>query len=155
MDLQWLVGMVHLDALFFIAYARNAKRGRQFDGQVEITFLVGGHAFGVVLQEDIGPDDAFAVVGVADETGEMGWLGLGKERSQKADYQKYSFHGLVSVFGVDEDGVAGHGGDGGKHATAVFHVAIKVNGGNSAKEKVGVGIQLFVGFFFAFQVTVA
>ena len=83
MDLQWLVGVIHLEASFFVAYTRNAKRGRQFHSKVEITLLVGGHAFGEVLQKDIGPDDAFAVVGIADETRDMSLLGLGKKRNQK------------------------------------------------------------------------
>ena len=45
MDLQRLVNMIHLDAFFFIPYARNAKCGGQLDGKVKIPLLVGGHPF--------------------------------------------------------------------------------------------------------------
>ena len=123
MDLQWLIGTVHIDALFFVAYARNTKCGWQLHGKVEITLLVGGHAFCAVLQKDIGPDDAFAVVGIADETGNMYLLGSDKEGSEKANQEKGLLHG-ASVFGIDEYRVAGHGGDGGKHSTTVFHIAV-------------------------------
>jgi hypothetical protein len=50
-------------------------------------------------------------------------LGLGKKRNQKTYQEKYSFHG-ASIYLVDENGVASHGGNGGKHATAIPHIAI-------------------------------
>ena len=153
MDLQRLVNMIHLDAFFFITYARNAKCGRQFHGKVEITLLVGGHAFGAVLQKDIGPDDAFAVIGIIDKTGNMYLLGLGKEGSENANQEKGLLHG-ASVFRIDEYRVAGHGSDGGKYTATVFHIAVEVNGANDAEEEVGIGIGFLKGVL-AFHIMVS
>ena len=145
MDLQWLIGTVHIDALFFVAYARNTKCGWQLHGKVEITLLDGGHAFCAVLQKDIGPDDAFAVIGIANETREMCLLGSHKERCHETNHQKQSFHG-ASDFGVDEYGVASHRCNGGKHTATVFHIAVEINRCDDTKEKVGIGIGLLICF---------